>query len=354
MMEYERQQSRWGQLVRRVAAFGLLYWLLGTSLGAGEPTASPEEPAAAVRPDEQQKIEEAIPAKAVVRPAKPRKLLIFDLNVGYPGPRTVYPDHVNRLGHRSIAHANLAFTLMGRKTGAFDTVVSRDPSVFKRESLRQFDAVCFNNTVGNLFEDAELRRSLIDFVAGGGGLMGIHGTTVAFTTWPGAKEAWPEFGEMLGARGANHSVGDERVFVKLDDPSHPLNRPFGGEGVEYSGEFFRFHTVYSREKVRVLLSIDTQKTPMDMEQLAKRRCIRDDNDYALAWVRSYGRGRVFYSTIGHDPYVFWDAKMLQFYLGAIQFALGDLPVPTTPSARLTPEVRAQERLEFPGVLKSAK
>ncbi len=297
-----------------------------------------------MRPDEQALIEAAVPSKAIVPPSRPRKLLIFELNVGYPGPRTVYPDHVNRLGHRSIAHANLAFTLMGRKTGAFDTVISRDPAVFKRESLEQFDAVCFNNTVGNLFEDAQLRRNLIEFVSSGGGLMGIHGASVAFTTWPGAQETWPEFGLMLGARGANHSVGDVRVFIKLDDPSHPLNQPFGGKGFEYQSEFFRFHKIYSRDKVRVLLSIDTEKTPLDEAQLIKTKCKRADDDYALAWVRSYGRGRVFYCTIGHNPYVFWDPKMLQFYLGAIQFALGDLQVPTTPSAKLTPAIQAEEKL----------
>ena len=45
---------------------------------------------------------------------------------------------------------------MGQKTGAFETVVSRDPEVFRPESLRQFDAVFFNNTVGNLFTDPAL------------------------------------------------------------------------------------------------------------------------------------------------------------------------------------------------------
>jgi type 1 glutamine amidotransferase len=48
-------------------------------------------------------------------------------------------------------------------------------------------------------------------------------------------------------------------------------------------------------------------------------------------VRSYGKGRVFYCTIAHNPQVFWDPLMLQFYLGAMQFALGDLPAPTEPS-----------------------
>jgi type 1 glutamine amidotransferase len=308
--------------------------VLGVSLlvllGAAEPSPNAGEPSAVVSPEERQKIEAAVPAKSVARPAKPRTLLMFDLNVGYPGPRKTYPEHVNRLGHRSIAHADLAFTLMGRKTGAFETVVSCDPAVFKAKSLKRFDAVCFNNTVGNLFTDAELRQNLLDFVRGGGGLMGIHGATVGFTDWAhGARDTWPEFGQMLGARGANHRVGDERVFVKLDDPTHPLNRVFGGQGFEYRSEFFRVHEPYARDKLRVLLSIDVEKT-----DLSGRKPERADNDYALAWVRSYGRGRVFYCTIGHNAYVFWDPRMLAFYLDAIQFVLGDLPAPTAPSVTL--------------------
>ena len=284
---------------------------------------------AKVSDEQRQRIETAIPSKAFAEPDKKRKLLIFDLNVGYGG-------------HGSIPTANIAFTLMGKKTGAFETVISKDPSVFKRENLKQFDAIFLNNTVGNLFEDAGLRQSLLEFVYGGGGLMGIHGTSVAFTQWPGAIEDWPEFGIMLGARGANHKANDEHVFIKLDDPDHPVNQPFGGKGYDYKDEFFRVHGPYSRDRVRVLQSIDTEKT--DMKQgPAYGNIIRDDNDYALAWVRQYGRGRIFYCTIAHNPYVFWDSKMLQFYLAATQFALGDLQAPTIPSAKLTPAIRAQEK-----------
>jgi hypothetical protein len=93
----------------------------------------------------------------------------------------------------------------------------------------------------------------------------------------------------------------------------------------------------------VILSIDTDKTDTNQGQ-ARGDCFREDNDYALAWVRQYGSGRVFYCTIAHNPYVFWDTKFLQFYLAATQFALGDLAAPTTPSAKLTPASRAQEQL----------
>ncbi|MHB1036669.1 MAG: ThuA domain-containing protein [Pirellulales bacterium] len=278
------------------------------------------------------KIEQALPAKAIVPPERPRKLLIFDRNVNYGG-------------HPSARHANVAFTLLGRRTGAFETVVSQDPAVFERQSLRQFDAVFFNNTVGNLFEDAQLRRNLVEFVYAGGGLLGVHGTSVAFTRWPGASEDWPEFGIMLGARGANHRNSDEHVFIKLDDPEHPLNQAFGGREFDYRDEFFRVHEPYSRSRVRVLLTIDVDK--LDTQGGAARGQIeRADRDFAVAWVRGYGRGRVFYSTIAHNSYVFWDPLMLKFYLGAIQFALGDLPAPALPSARLTPALRAQEKLQW--------
>jgi type 1 glutamine amidotransferase len=288
------------------------------------------QPRTEATPEEVTRIEAALPSKAPSSPRKPRRLLIFDLNVGYGG-------------HASIPTANTAFTLMGARTGAFETVVSRDPAVFKPESLKKFDAVFFNNTVGNCFEDPALRQSLVEFVYRGGGLMGVHGTSVAFTKWPGAIEDWPEFGIMLGARGANHKANTEHVYVKLDDPMHPVNQVFGGRDFDYRDEFFRVHEPYSRDRVRVLMSIDTAKT--DMTQTPSYGKVeRADNDYALAWVRQYGRGRVFYGTIAHHPAVFWDPRMLQFYLAATQFVLGDLWAPTTPSAKLTPVLRAQEQL----------
>jgi len=278
-----------------------------------------------------QQLDGVLPAKAPATAQKARRLLIYDGNVGYGG-------------HGSIPYANYAFTRMGEKTGAFTTVVSRDPAVFRREHLAQFDAVCLNNTVGNLFADPQLRQNLLEFVLGGGGLLGIHGTTVAFTDFPnGAKETWPEFGRMLGGRGASHLAQDERVAIKLDCPDHPLNRPFGGKGFEHVSEFFRVRGPYSRDRVRVLLSIDTARTQLPAKG-TRPGVERDDDDYALAWTRNYGRGRVVYCTIGHSPADFMDPKILEFYLGAIQFVSGDLPGPTTPSNRLTPAVLAGEKL----------
>jgi sugar phosphate isomerase/epimerase/type 1 glutamine amidotransferase len=281
--------------------------------------------AATLSPDEERKIAAAVPPAAWVSPRRPHRLLIFDLNVGYPG-------------HRSIAHANRAFELMGRTTGVYQAEVSRDPTVFAPEHLERFDGVLLNNAVGNLFEDPKFRASLLDFVRRGGGLMGLHGTSVAFTRWPGAHEDWPEFGRMLGARGAAHRAADERGVVRVDDPTHPLNAIWPAKSFEFRTEYFRFRDPYSRRRVRVLLTLQPEDPSLE------DGTTRPDHDYAVAWVRHYGRGRVFYSSVGHNPEIFWDPTWLQFYLGAVQFILGDLDVPTTPSAWLTPGQRARERL----------
>ncbi len=300
----------------------LLYGLLGR---VGAQTGSE-----GISAEDMQRIQQALPSRAPAVPKKARTLLIYDSNVNYGG-------------HGSIRYANYAFTAMGLKTGAFKTVVSHDPAVFRPESLRQYDAVFFNNNVGNLFTDPALRESLAQFVYAGGGLMGVHGTAVAFTQWPGGTEDWPEFGLMIGGRGANHRDADEPVCMKLDDPTHPVNRVFEGKGFFFRDEYFRVHDPYSRGKLRVLLSMDTSKTDVNQGQ-ARGSCYRDDNDYGVAWVRGHGRGRTFYCTIAHNPYVFWDPVMLQFYLSAAQFVLGDLEGGVIPSARLTPAIMAQEKL----------
>jgi len=258
---------------------------------------------AEVTAGERRLIEAALPEKAPATPKKPRKLLIVDANLG-------------RGGHPSIPYANLAVELMGKKTGAFETVVSHDTSMLEPDKLHQFDALYLNNTAGDLFDTQSKRDGLVAFLRGGGGLLGNHATTIT-------SPNWPEFGEILGARGASHRMTDEKVTVKLDDPLSPINAVFGGHSFEFSDEIFRFEPPYSRQKVHVLMSIDVEKTDLNQGRCFGK-CLRDDNDYAIAWIHEYGKGRIFHSTFGHSPSVFWDSRILDHWLAAIQYALGDL------------------------------
>jgi type 1 glutamine amidotransferase len=257
------------------------------------------------------RIEQAIPQAPTVRPAKPRKVLIFWRCEGF--------FHAD-----GIAAGNKAFELMGQKTGAFTTVASDEMSMFEPDTLNQFDAVILNNTTALAFENPAHRKAFLDFVKGGKGVVGTHSSVDNFYKWP-------EGAAMMGALFAGHPWGE--APVKLDDPKHPLLKVFNGKGFWVRDEMYKMRDPYSREKLRVLLSFDMSKLPKDAPS-------REDKDNAIAWIQQVGQGRVFYCSLGHNKHVFWDKPLLQFYLDGIQYALGDMAADATPSAKLDPQPAA--------------
>jgi len=279
-----------------------------------------------VMKDQAERIRAAAPEKARVAPKKPRRVLIWNTPFMEQSPHKGY----------SIPQAEYAMKLLGEKTGAFEPVVSDDVAMFLPENLKKFDAIVMNNSNGPWIRPTEkdmeklktyapdadsveklLRRSLLEWVSNGGGIVAYHHAI-------GGNNHWPEFLELLGAGYWGHPWNEE-VGVKLDEPDHPLLAAFRGKKFRIAEEIFQFREPYSRQKVRVLLSLDTSTTNMKVKWI-----YRKDNDFALAWVRQYGNGRVFYCAIGHRTEIWWNPTILRFYLDAIQFAAGDLGAPTAP------------------------
>ena len=271
--------------------------------------------AAELKPIPEKEIEQmkaALPEKATVPVAKPKKLLVFNKCEGFV--------------HSAIPYGAKAIELMGEKTGAYTTVVSDDMGLFEPNQLKQFDGVVFNNTTALKFQkeknvpDEAKRQALLDFVKGGKGIVGIHGATDNFNVWP-------EAAAMMGAVFNGHPWGE--APVKLDDPSHPLLKAFEGKAFWVRDEMYRMKEPYSREKLRVLLSFDYDK-------MGKQTDSRSDKDNPIAWIQEVGQGRAFYCSLGHQHNIFWNKTLLQFYLDGIQYALGDLKADATPSAKLNP------------------
>lgn len=259
------------------------------------------------------------------KPAKARKVLLYD--------------HCNGFNHgAAIAAGRVAFPAMGAKTGAFEIVQSNDLANFEADKLKEFDAIIFNNTTDELFtgkafeqcatkpakeDEAKLtekyRANLVEFVKGGKGIMGIHSAT-------DCSYNWKEWGEMMGGYFANHPYS--QIHVKIDDPGNPIIAVTGDKDFDIKDEIYTFadkgpKAVYSREKVRVLLSVDVEASKITKQT-------REDKDYALMWVKKYGEGRVFYCAFGHDQRMFVMPNVLQFYLSGLQFVAGDLKAETTP------------------------
>jgi len=273
-------------------------------------------------PDQALRIREAAPPRARVQPEKDRRVLIWN---------TPYMESSPHKGY-TIPQGAFAMKTLGEKTGAFEAVISDDQTLLLPENVKQFDAFIMNNSCGPWTTPTDeampkfakygsdktqieklLRRSFLDWVRAGGGVVAYHYSI-------GAARHWPELENLLGARCGGHPWNEE-VGVKLDDPDHPLLDAFDGKNFRITEEVFQYLDPYSRDKLKVLLSIDTKTTNMKVKWLK-----RTDNDYALAWIKSYGSGRVFYSEFGHRTEIWWNPTIMRFYLDAIQFATGDLPV----------------------------
>lgn len=268
--------------------------------------ASVSEITGTVSGEDRERISAAAPAGAPAKPASERKILVFSLTKGFR--------------HSSIPHGVFAMDAIGKKSGAFSIEHSEDPSVFAADNLRRFDAVMMLNTTGELFTDAELQNSLADFVKGGKGLIGIHSASDTFYSWE-------EYGKMMGGYFDGHPW-HETVKLKVEDPEHATCACFHGNDFEVIDEIYQYREdPYSRERLRVLLSLDPSGTDMKKDGMK-----RADGDYAVGWVQRYGAGRVFYCNLGHREDTYWNPTVLQHYLAGIQFALGDLEADTTPSA----------------------
>jgi hypothetical protein len=268
-------------------------------------------------PEDRRQIEAALPKEAAAKPKKPRRLLVLDINIAYGG-------------HRSIPAENFALQRMGEQTGAYETVFSDNLDNLKYPKIKEYDAIFLNNTVGMIFVDPAVREGLTRFVREGGGLAGNHGTSHASMDWPG-------FSDMIGVRRGVHRANSEEAWIKIDDPKSPLTAAFDGREFLYTDEFFRFpNPPYSRDKLHILLSIDVQKTDMNQGQVfvPGSSVARPDADYAVSWIRDYGKGRVFFCILGHNPTLFKTPALAQYFLAGIQFILGDLDADATPSSKL--------------------
>jgi type 1 glutamine amidotransferase len=254
-----------------------------------------------------QKIDAAIPSASAVKAKESRRILVFWRCEGF-------------FHGEGIAGGNHALAAMGRKTGAYLADFSNDYSVFEPANLAKYNVVVFNNTTQLKLPDAA-KQALLDFVQKGKGLVGVHAATDSFYDWP-------EGAAMLGGLFDGHPWGAGGTWAfKLDEPAHPLNRAWGGQGFKLQDEIYQFKAPYTRADRRVLVSLDlSDPATGGVEKGIKRT----DRDFAVAWIKNHGQGRVFYCSLGHAANVFQDPKVLRFYLDGIQFALGDLEVDASP------------------------
>ena len=257
------------------------------------------------------------------------------------GPRKqllAWADVRNGYQHDVISHALATIERLGYESGAYDTFIRTDSQPitkrpitfttgtgiatgeqFLAHNLNDFDAIFFFG-VREIDLTPDQRADLLSFVRDDGkGFVAAHSGATGFFSWP-------EFGEMLGGRFDEHPWGITDATVVVEDPQFPAMKDFPSPLV-VRDEHYQLKE-FSRDKVRVLARLDA--ATVDLKQPLVHRT---DGDFPVAWAKTYGAGRVFYSTLGHER-VLWDSAPIQkMYFNAIRWALRLVDGDSTPRRR---------------------
>jgi len=228
------------------------------------------------------------------------RLLVYTVSAGFEHDVVKQPSS----GEPSLVER--ALVDLARDRGGFEAVPSRDAADFEKERLSRYAGVLFYTT-GELPLSPAQRTALMEAVAGGLGFVGVHPATDTFY-------AWPEYGALVGGYFDGHPW-HEKVRVRVEDREHAATR-YLDVAFDIVDEIYQFRAPYDRSRVHVLLSLDPEAIDLKREGVN-----RTDRDFALAWTREQGRGRVFYTALGHRPEVWADARFRAHLSGGIEWAL---------------------------------
>lgn len=228
-------------------------------------------------------------------------LILFLSTFGAP-KRVLYITHSAGYRHDSIPTSHAVMQDLAARSGrAFEVVSSEDLSLISAETLRDFDVLYFF-TSGELNLSARQKADLLDFVCQGKGFGGVHSATDTLYSWP-------EYGDLIGGYFNGHPWVQD-VSIHVEDQESPIVRALG-ESFSISDEIYQFRN-FSRERVHVLLSLDTSSVDLTKDGVA-----RDDGDFPLAWTKNYCQGRVFYTALGHGENVWLDGRFQNMMMNAI-------------------------------------
>lgn len=230
---------------------------------------------------------------------------------------------VDGFQHDAVSHGLATVWKIGQESGLYDTFIRTDTQLITKKKLTgnaknldYFDAVLFYTT-GEIALDDSQKADLLSFVREDGkGFLGAHSAIDTLYKWP-------EYGEMTGGYFDLHPWNQFQAPVVVEDPGNPIVAHFP-KNFTILDEIYQVKN-FSRDRVRVLMSLDASRI-----DLANKNVRRTDKDFAVAWIRQYGKGRVFYSTFGHREDAWNRPDVQKMWLEAIKWSLGMTQADATP------------------------
>lgn len=200
--------------------------------------------------------------------------------------------------HDSIAVGIAAVQTLGTQRG-FGVDATEDASAFTPANLANYASVVWLNTTGDVL-DANQKSAFANYIQTGGGYVGVH--SAADTEY-----AWPFYGELLGGAWFVSHPAIQTATVMRETPAHPATASLPAQS-DFNEEWYNF-TANPRAQVQVLLTLDEASYSPGGGAMGA--------DHPIAWARSVGAGRAFYTGLGHRIETFADTRFLAHLGGAI-------------------------------------
>lgn len=210
--------------------------------------------------------------------------------------------------HSSIPVAAETVQVLGNHTGKWEVVGEAGTpeevaQAVTADRLKGIHLVFFANTTGNLNFTPEGKKAFYDWMEAGGAYAGVHS---AGDTFHGDGA----YLTLVGGEFQTHGP-QRKVTIYNQSERHPACAHIGAS-FEIFDEIYEFKN-WERSRVHVLLTM-------------KKHPQRDETgDFPVAWTKRYGKGRMFYTSLGHREDVYENPLYLEHLKGGIVWALGMAP-----------------------------
>ncbi|MDT0684975.1 ThuA domain-containing protein [Autumnicola psychrophila] len=215
------------------------------------------------------------------------KVLVFTKTAGYR--------------HASIPDGVKAVQALGKENG-FEVDTTSISEKFVEDTLKQYSAVIFMSTTGDVLntrEQVEFQR----YIQAGGGYVGVHGAV-------DSEYNWPWYGKLIGTYFKNHPAIQEATLEVHEDEAFSVTESLPNPWVT-TDEWYNFRSL--PENVNVILSIDEDS--YEGGEMGE--------DHPMAWYHEYDGGRGFYMALGHTPESYQDPNVLSLLKAGIDYAIGE-------------------------------
>lgn len=209
-----------------------------------------------------------------------KKILLFSKTAGYR--------------HASIKDGIIAIKKLGSENN-FEVLATEDAGYFSKDSLKQYNAVLFLNTTGDIL-NREQEKSFEEYIHNGGNFIGIHAASDTEYDW-----AW--YGKLVGAYFLSHPDQQEAI-INIVDKRHPATKELPNTWRHFD-EWYNFKNI--SPKIKILATLDENSYSGGV----------NGKKHPIAWFQDFEGGHMFYTALGHTEADYTDPLFLKHILGGI-------------------------------------